>query len=96
MFQLPGYSLVHVCRSNRSGGGVALYIKDALDSKFCDDLNGPKPGYESIFVEIASHNKKAVVGCVYRAPDYDSTSFLENIESQLQVLNRENKDVYNR
>ena len=31
---------------------------------------------------------------MYRAPDYDSTSVLENIESQLQVLNSKNKDVY--
>ena len=82
-----------VQRSDKSGGGVALYIKEALDSTFRDNLSGPKPGYESIFVEIAGRNKKVVVGCVYRAPNYDSTSFMENFELQLQILNRENKDV---
>ena len=95
LFQIPGYSFAHVCRSDKTGGGVALYVKEELDSKIRDDLSGIKPGCESIFFEIAgSNNKKAVVGCMYRAPNSDSTSFIENIESQLQILNMENKDVY--
>ena len=48
-FQIPGYSFAHVCRSDKTGGGVALYVKEELDSKIRDDLSGIKPGCESIF-----------------------------------------------
>ena len=52
-------------------------FKEELDSNIRDDLSGIKPGCESIFVEIAgSNNKKAVAGCMYRAPNSDSTSFI--------------------
>lgn len=94
LFQIPGYSFVHVCRSDKLGGGVGLYVKDGLDSKFRSDLSGARPGYESIFVELSGSNRKTVVGCVYRAPNSDSTSFCENFELQLQSLSRVNKDVY--
>ena len=58
-------------------------------------MSGIKPGLRIDFAEIAgSNNKKAVVGCIYRVPNSDSTSFIENIEFQLQILNMENEAVY--
>lgn len=93
-FQIPGYSFFHVCRSDKSGGGVALYVKEEMGSKIRSDLSGAHPHYESISVELSLSNKKLVVGCVYRAPNNDSTSFCENFELQLQTLSRENKDIY--
>ena len=93
MFQIPGYSFVHICRAEKIGGGVCLYIKDDLEFKLRVDLSGSNSGYEIVFVEITSFSKKIFVGCVYRAPNVDSTSFVENIEHQLQILSKENKEI---
>ena len=94
MFQIPGYSFVHICRAEKNGGGACLYIKDDLEFKFRFDLSGSNSGYEIVFVEITNLSKKIIVGCVYRAPSYDSVSFVENLEHQLQILSRENKEIY--
>ena len=53
-----------------------------------------KPGFESIFVEIAIDNVKSIVGCVYRAPDNDIASFIHSFDYHMQVIGREKKDVY--
>ena len=91
IFQIPGYSFVHICRADKNGGGACLYIKDDLEFKFRFDLSGSNSGYVIVFVEITNLSKKIIVGCVYRAPSYDSISFVENLEHQLQILSRETR-----
>lgn len=44
-FQVPGYSLLHVCRSGKNGGGVALFIREGLVFKLRHDLSGIEPTY---------------------------------------------------
>ena len=56
-FQVPGYSLLHVCCCGENGGGVALYIREGLVFKLCHDLSGIEPGYEAIFVELDGQKK---------------------------------------
>ena len=38
--------------------------------------------------------KKKIVGCVYRAPNCDSTYFIESFDLRLQELNRNSVDAY--
>ena len=94
MFDIPGYSLLQVCRSNKRGGGVLLYIRDGIDYKLRNDLSGEHAGFECIFVEIAIDNVKSIVGCVYRAPDNDIPSFIQSFDHHMQIIGREKKDVY--
>ena len=94
MFDIPGYSLLHVSRSNKRGGGVILFIRDGLDYKLRADLSGEHANYESIFAEISIDNVKSLVGCVYRAPDNDITSFIESFDHRMQIIGQERKDVY--
>ena len=95
LFNLPGYSLVNICRSDSIGGGVAFYINDSIEYKLRCDLSGSKPGYESIFIEVVdSKNKHILIGCVYRAPGYEVKSFYENFDQYMHALCGENKDVY--
>ena len=44
MFQIPGYSFVHICRAEKIGGGVCLYIKDNLEFKLRVDYLGQIQG----------------------------------------------------
>ena len=64
-----------------------------MEFKFRFDLSGSNSGFEIVFVEITNCSKNIIVGCVYRAPSYDSVSFVENLEHQLQILSRENKEI---
>ena len=94
MFDIPGYSLLQVCRSNKRGGGVLLYIRDGIDYKLRNDLSGEHAGFESIFVEIVTDDSKSIVGCVYRAPDNDIPSFIQSFDHHMQIIGQERKDIY--
>ena len=37
---------------------------------------------------------KSIVGCVYRAPDNDSPSFIQSFDHHMQIIGQEKKDVY--
>nr|XP_054755525.1 uncharacterized protein LOC129261488 [Lytechinus pictus] len=94
MFDIPGYSLVQVCRSNKKGGGVACYVREGLDYKLRNDLSTANTYYESVFIELNNANKKSIVGCVYRAPGNDIRSFTDDFDQEMQILSKENKDIY--
>ena len=64
-------SAVCASRSGRSGGGVALLIRDGLTYRERPDLGVFKEGvFESVFVEIVrgGGRRNDVVGVVYRPP----------------------------
>ena len=46
MYNVPNYSLVHLCRTEKIGGGVALYINDELQYVLRNDLSCITNNYE--------------------------------------------------
>ena len=68
---LEGYRAVFASRKERSGGGVALLVKDGLTYRERPDLGVFEEGvFESVFVEIirGGGRRNDIIGVVYRPP----------------------------
>ena len=94
MYNIDGYSLISKCRPSKAGGGVALYLKNNLNYKLRSDFTCSESNYEMICVEITKKPKPIVVACVYRPPNSDISCFNEKIQSVLEILESEKKDIY--
>lgn len=80
-FKLDGYEMCHIDRTNKRGGGVALYIKSQLKYSLNEKLSTTVQDlFECITVEIALPKKTITVSCVYRQPGSDIDVFIDNIE----------------
>lgn len=64
IIMLNGYNLYRGDRV-RHGGGVAIYVKNNLRSKFIVK-SSPNDLVEHIFVEVTTSNSKVLIGSVYR------------------------------
>ncbi|XP_057329132.1 uncharacterized protein LOC130669981 [Microplitis mediator] len=78
-FRLPSFTLFRNDRANRSGGGVALYIRSSLSTKvvLCSTYIQNHPEYLLMEVWLSSR-QKILVGVVYNPPLSDSLSILES------------------
>ena len=72
-FNIDGYKMFTCSRTNKSGGGVALYINDSLQHKYLPYIYKCLDNCaEVVSLEIALTNgKKALICCIYRAPKTD-------------------------
>ena len=90
---VKGFKAVCASRRSKSGGGVALLIKEGLIFRERADLGSFKEGIiESVFVEIIRGNNRRneVIGTVYRPPGGDMTEFnreVDRILSQVRGMN---------
>ena len=95
LLNVKGYTAVCASRKNKSGGGVALLIKEGLTFRVRTDLGFFKEGViESVFVEIirGGNRKNEVIGTIYRPPGGDLTEFSREID---QILSKtRGLDVY--
>ena len=93
-FNIDGYKMFTCSRTNKSGGGVALYINDSLQHKYLPDMSKCLDNCaEVVSLEIALKNgKKALICCIYRAPKTDLEQLNEFISNFCR--NTRNKTVY--
>ena len=75
-YNIPGYSLFSCERSERTGGGVLLYVKPHLHPQVIT-----KPQISNIdvkYVQILSGSEKLILALVYRPPAQNS-----NVDNEL-------------
>ena len=95
MYNIENYSLVQICRPDKTGGGVAIYVKNGINYAIRNDLSFCSPELEVIFIEVKGlKNKSNVFGCVYRPPNTNVSSFNDKLNTCLCVLEKEKKDIY--
>ena len=94
MYDLQEYSLISKCRTSKSGGGVALYLKNNLIYNILHDFTCSESNYEMMFIEITTKPKPIIVACIYRPPDSDISCFNEKMQNVLEMLESEQKDIY--
>ena len=90
-FTMRGYQAVCASRKKKSGGGVALLIRDGLVFKERPDLSTFTEGvFESVFIEIlrGRGSKNQVVGAVYRPPGSDISCFTQEIARLTGLIGR--------
>ena len=90
---IDGFNFIYNHRSNRTGGGVGLYIWDNLDCNFRPDLSFDDIDVaESLFIDISRpHGKNIIGGVIYRPPNQSVGDFMSKHNDLLAKIFRENK-----
>lgn len=88
--QMNGYELNYMCRKNKAGGGVALYVDIRLDYKVVECMSAVVDDItECITVEIGMEKKKNVlVSCIYRTPGTSIDTFGDWMEKMFASTNQ--------
>ena len=83
---LPGYAVFRRDRC-RSGGGVLIFAKSALNA--VELLQLQVSGIESVFVKVKANGRQCIVGTYYRPPGQNATKsneFIEGMHKQFSLL----------
>jgi hypothetical protein len=93
---INGFNFVHNHRTERTGGGVGLYIASAFEFKTRTDLCFEDNAIaESLFVEIFNpKGKKYIIGVIYRPPNHNVANFISELDSLTGKISRDNKNCY--
>ena len=59
LYDIEGYNKLEKHRQNRSGGGVAIFIKDSIEYTIRNDLITFNEHIESVFFEISKEHMNA-------------------------------------
>ena len=88
-----GYNSISNHRSDRTGGGVGLYIDEKLTYQVLTEYNISNSSvFESLFVEICiPNNKNILIGAIYCPPNGNPEEFLDKFNESLSSLTRANK-----
>ena len=87
--EIDGYTFYHKDRVGRKGGGVALYVKNTLNS-YANNTIKSDSNAESLWVDIVAGGRKIVIGIMYRPPDLNegaSAPLLQEIERASRYSN---------
>ena len=66
-------TLYHRDRVGRKGGGLALYVRNTLNS-YVNTTVKSVSNAESLWVDIVTGGRKIVIGIMYRPPDVDEVA----------------------
>ena len=93
IFNIDNYRLLRSDREHGRGGGVAIYAHNQLRIKIRPDIH--ISGCENLFIEILNEKSKNIIlGTIYRPPNTNSDLFLESFDQCLNMICKENKNVY--
>lgn len=93
LFNIPGFNFYKKSRSHKSGGGVAIYIKNNHKNSLIDDLCYINEDIEMIFIETEIKKNKYFFGEIYRPPSGNINKFLHHYENALMRLNSNHQRV---
>ena len=72
---IPNFSPPYRCdRTDRIGGGVAVYVRDNLYARKRDDLS--VNGLEAVWLELRIDQRSLIIGGIYRPPDSNNNHWL--------------------
>ena len=97
-YKLQRYTMESKYRTNRSGGGVSLLIKQNICYCLRQDLCVLSDQIESLFIEIAKSevhcDKNIIIGVVYRPPGGLIEDFNAVLSDMVDIMKSENKIIY--
>lgn len=84
---IPGYNSYHVCRDERRGGGVSIYVLDEFRSRKITDRCFISDICEMCSVSVSvSDTENIFIHGIYRPPDYPLPPFNHYINDMLSVV----------
>ena len=91
--KFDGFQPIHLYRPidnqidfKTKGGGISMFIKKHLDFKPRCDLNIIHPFMECLFIEMNINNQKYLIGGVYRVPNTNIYSFIDELNRLLEPI----------
>ena len=87
------YTLLSKRITNKSGGGVGMFVSSGLNFKLRDDLhiNSASCGFESLFIEVKIQKNAIIVGTIYKPPDTNTVDFNVHVNDILRTILQERK-----
>ena len=90
---IPGYTCIRLDRSGAKEGygGVAIYVKEGLSFRVRNDLHSAIN--ECLWIELTRTKCRPVlICCAYRAPGFDFTNFISNLDISMEKVNLDKCD----
>lgn len=82
-YSLPGFVLIRNDRTDKRGGGVAIYIRSEFTYKvIASSPSSYSASAEYLFIEVQSKRAKALLGVIYCPP---SVNYFSSLESLLEA-----------
>ena len=96
LVDIEGYNFVHNFRTDKTGGGVGIYIRKVFTYKVRRDVSYFNTDiYESIFLEIERPSSaNIIVGNIYRPPGTGISEFVNKLNEMTVKISREQKLCY--
>ena len=89
---INGYNIERSDRQHKKGGGVAILISTRCKYRRRKDLEQSNcPSFESCFIEVENWKSNLVLGSIYRPPNTNTDSFIENFVNVNGICNKQNK-----
>ena len=93
LFNINGYTFEPVCRKERTGGGVAICVKEGISYVVRKDLCLSDDMIECIFIEISNEsigiNHNVVVAVIYHPPNNCMKIFNEKVTYLLDIVKKD-------
>jgi hypothetical protein len=98
LFHLDGYHHELILRTDKTGGGISIYLDETLDYKIRNYLSSIDQTMETLWVEIdkikPGTDRNILLGCIYRIPGQNTDLFNAKISTLFSTISRENKIIY--
>ena len=85
--EMQGYNL-KFANSPIKAGGVAMYFTQDINFEIAPEYNLEIEGCENMWATISTPQHKLLIGVIYRHPNSNLNSFLENFDLTLRKINK--------
>lgn len=98
LYAIPEYSAEFCCRDDNRYGGSAIYVSSNQPYRRRNDISFSTANVESVWLEfdcnfLRSNSRSTVIGCVYRSPSSSYAEFCSELETILNTLACEDKNI---
>ena len=91
LYSIQNYEHIKNIRTNKTGGGVSLFIASHIKFKELTEYYINNESMECMFIEVDIDSSKKIIGIVYRPPNScveNFTFLLNNVIESLQINNK--------
>ena len=98
LYDMENYEISEQHRPSKTGGGVAIFLKNCIKFVRRNDIEIFNEYCEFIFVEIEKSvfgtEKNILIGVIYRPPHSDLVTFTDIMKNIVEIIRREYKICY--
>ena len=98
LYGMNNYEFIENHRTDKTGGGVGLFVRDYISSLKRPDLEIFNEYNESIFIEIEktvfAMENNVIIGVIYRPPNTDINTINDQFATLMESIKQEEKICY--